>query len=100
LSSFFHGKEAAQGLAPAVQKKTGRTFLFDRFLKTLETCFTSPGLRERPGQPEQPELRESPRGPVQAREPGPEPSSQPVSALRLSCTLRLQRITPRQKAWK
>jgi hypothetical protein len=53
---------------------------------------------------ERPVLQEQPVLPVRAREQGPqpepEPPSQPVSVLRLSCTLRLQRITPRQKAGK
>jgi hypothetical protein len=65
---------------------------------TIETFLTlsqeRPVLRE---QPEQPVLQQEPEQPVL---PGPEPPSQPVSVLRLSCTLRLQRITPRQKAWK
>jgi len=58
------------------------------FFVTIETFLTL--------SPERPVL------PVQAREPepGPGPWSEPVSALRLSCTLRLQRITPRQKAGK
>jgi hypothetical protein len=63
------------------------------FFVTLETLFT--WLPVLPVQ-----AREPGPGPEPRLEPGLEPRPEPVSALRLSCTLRLQRITPQQKAGK
>jgi hypothetical protein len=61
----------------------------------IETFLTL--LRELPALRERPVLH---REQEQARERGPEPPSQRVSALRLSCTLQLLRIKPRQKTKK
>jgi len=90
FSAWGTAAQTPRRFDPSAKKSAEHRCSAGSFFVTIETFLTL--SQERPVLPEQ------------AREPGPqpepEPPSQPVSALRLSCILRLQRITPRQKAGK